>query len=300
MSRRIRRKRPRRPRRKDETSLYFIFERDLDRETIFSEHDGWYSQIDTRRGRIDYATRFGNQVLGVEVKSGFPKPSHFKQVINKYKDCFDALFLAYPSDRAAEAFSVRSDRYDFSEIGLISIALYRTHCIRKALVVGRRSNYTWTVFDEEAYWADISQYVTKMKVKIVDSILSDEGHIKLRERDWRSLALLYAMFKVSGVDKFHTVDKLWTKHHKDLEWNGNVSYSKLLDAGLVQDRSYGVMLSLFNMTHEAYYRKKKIENRLEEKLGVKRWKQLVGQWRNWRSEHRRKHQDVKEEILRYE
>ena len=94
MKKRVRRKQPKRPRRKDEASLYFLIERDLDRETIFSEHDGWYAQIGVGNGRIDYAIRYGDLVLGVEVKSGFPKRNHFRYVIDKYRDSFDALFLA--------------------------------------------------------------------------------------------------------------------------------------------------------------------------------------------------------------
>lgn len=300
MSRIARKKQPRRPRRKDEASLYFIFERDLDRETIFSEHDGWYSQINTEKGRIDYGIRFGNLILGVEVKSGFPNRSHFQQVLDKYGDCFDALYLAYPSDRAAEAFSVRSRRSNFSEIGLISIALYRTHCFRKASAVGRESDYAWATFDDDEYWDEISEYTTKKRIEIVSSVLSDEGHIKLTERDWRSLALLYAMYKVTSVDKFHSVDDLWQKHCKDLKWNGSVSYFRLSTAGLVRDRSYGVMLSLFNLTHEGYQLRRKIEKHLKEKLGVRRWKQLVGQWRAWKKDHTKRQKEVKRENLREE
>lgn len=299
MRKRVRRKQPKRPRRKDEQSLYFLIERDFDRETFLAEHDGWYSQVSVSKGVIDYAVRYGDRVLGIEVKSGFPKRGHFQQVVSKYRDSFDALYLAYPSDRAAEAFSIGSGRSsEFSEIGIISIALYRTHCIRRALVVERENSDAWDVFDEGVYQKEITEYVTKKKAKIIDSILSDEGHIRLTERDWRSLALLYRMCKATSIDRFHSVNELWKKHCKDLKWKGNVNYSNLLSSGFVLDHSYGVMLSLFNLTHEAYYRKRKIESRLKEELGVRRWKQLVEQSRTWRSEHRRKQKDLKEEILR--
>ena len=111
--------------------------------------------------------------------------------------------------------------------------------------------------------------------------------------------MLYEMIKVTSIDKFYSVEKLWEKH-KDLGWKGTVNYSKLLDAGLVLDRSYGVMLRLFSLTHEAYYRKRRIESRLREEIGIRRWKQLIEQSRVWRSEHRRQQKDFKEEILRFQ
>jgi len=301
MRRRVPRKQHKRPRRKDEASLYFLIERDLDRETVFSEHDGWFAQITTVGGRIDYTTRYDELVLGVEVKSGFPKRGHFRDVADKYAKSFDALFLAYPSDRAAEAFSVGGGRSGkFSEIGIISVALYRTHCIRRALVVERERDDAWEVFDEDVYWDEISEYITKRRLKTIDSILSGEGHISLRQRDLRSLAVLYSMSRATSVDKFHSLDMLWKKHCKNLRWKGNVNYSNLLNAGLVSDRSYGVMLSLFNLTHEAYYRKKQLEKYLKEELGIRKWDKLLEHSGLWKREHRAQQKDLEEEILRFQ
>jgi len=42
----------RKERRRDEESLYYILERDLDREAIFREHDGWYPQVSFGSNRI--------------------------------------------------------------------------------------------------------------------------------------------------------------------------------------------------------------------------------------------------------
>lgn len=298
MRKRARRKKPKRPRRKDEASLYFLIERDLDRETVFRKHDGWYAQIGAGNARIDYAIRYDDLVLGVEVKSGFPKRNHFREVIDKYRNSFDALYLAYPSDRAAEAFSVSGGRSgEFSEIGIVSIALYRTHSIRRSLVIGRESDDAWDVFDEDVYRDEITSYITKNKVKIVDSILSDEGHIRLTDRDWRSLAVLYGMYRATSVDRFHSVDNLWKKHRKDLGWKGNVDYSNLLDAGLVCGRFYGEMLGLFSLSNEAYYREKRLRRLLRQRLGDREWNRLNEQSKAWAREHRRQQKDFKIEIL---
>jgi len=296
-----RRKQPKRPRRRDEQSLYFLIERDLDRETFLAEHDGWYSQVSAGRGVIDYAIRYGNLVLGVEVKSGFPKLSHFQQVVNKYRDSFDALYLAYPADRAAEAFYVanRGGSREFSEIGIISIALYRTHCIRRALVVERENDEVWEEFDEQLYRKNISEYINRAKVRIVDSIFAGTGHIILTERDWRSLAVLYGMSRATSVDKFHSLDKLQEKYRKDLRWKGYVNYSNLLDSTIVYGRFYGRILGLFSLAHETYYRRGKLRQRLREEIGHKDWKRLNEQIKNWKDKHRRQQKEMMKEILRF-
>lgn len=37
------------------------------------------------------------------MKYDFPTPKHFDQIVDQYCGCFDATFLAYPSDRVGEA-----------------------------------------------------------------------------------------------------------------------------------------------------------------------------------------------------
>jgi len=65
-------------RRRDEESLYYIVERDIDREAIFPNHDGWYSQISFgRKNRIDYIVKYGNDVYGIEVKKDLPNSKTF-------------------------------------------------------------------------------------------------------------------------------------------------------------------------------------------------------------------------------
>lgn len=299
MRKKARRKQPKRPRRKDEQSLYFLIERDLDRETFLAEHDGWYSQVSAGEGIIDYAIRYGKLVLGIEVKSGFPKLSHFQQVVNKYQESFDALYLAYPADRAAEAFYMtnRGGSHEFSGIGIISIALYRTHCIRRALVLERVNNEVWEEFDEQMYRKNISEYINRNKVRIIDSIFAGNGHIILTERDWRSLAVLYGMSRATSVDRFHSLDKLQEKYRKALKWRGYVNYSNLLDSGVVYGRFYGMILGLFSLAHETYYRRRKLRECFREEIGRKDWERLSEQIKNWKDEHRRQQKKVMKEIL---
>ena len=78
IKKRIDRARYRKERRRDEESLYYILERDIDREVIFREHDGWVYQVPSGKGKIDYAVKYGNNVHGVEVKFSFPKIKDFE------------------------------------------------------------------------------------------------------------------------------------------------------------------------------------------------------------------------------
>lgn len=225
-----------------------------------------------------------------------------EDVLDKYREPFDASFLAYPSDRPAEAFSIGSGgSSEFSEIGIISIAVYRTHCIHRAVVLKRKCSDAWDAFDEDAYWDDLpTLYVSKKRLKTVDYALSDKDHIKLTKRDWRSLAVLYGMSKATSVDKYHSLHGLNSKHRKELGWRGNVNYSNLLDSNLVDDRSYGVTLSLFNLSHEVYYRRKKLRKLLKQKMTNKEWQKLVEQSKVWEREHRKRQKSLMREILRFQ
>jgi len=125
-------------RRIDEASLCYVLERDLDREAIFSGHDGWYSQVTLGRGkRIDYVLRYGDRLYGIEVKTGLPDVRHFEQV-EKYRSQLDGVFLAYPSDRAGEALFLSEGKQKYTDVGLVSLTLFRSHTIRR----GKQSNRT--------------------------------------------------------------------------------------------------------------------------------------------------------------
>jgi hypothetical protein len=91
--RKERRKRVLTERRRDEESLYYILERDLDREAIFQGHDGWYSQVPLgKRKRIDYVVKYNKKIYGIEVKKDFPNERHFEQV-EKYRNTLNGVFL---------------------------------------------------------------------------------------------------------------------------------------------------------------------------------------------------------------
>ena len=83
----------RKERQSDEDSLYYVLERDIDREAIFPEHDGWHSQVSFGKGkRIDYVVKYGNRLYGIEVKTEIPKPVHFVQA-RRYCNALNAVFL---------------------------------------------------------------------------------------------------------------------------------------------------------------------------------------------------------------
>lgn len=51
----------RRQKRSDEESLYYILERDLDRDAIFYPHDGWFPHVRVGgKGIIDYALKYSD------------------------------------------------------------------------------------------------------------------------------------------------------------------------------------------------------------------------------------------------
>ena len=68
-------------RRDDEASLNYVLERDLDRNAIFELNNGWYTETSTTKkyknggmkGRIDYIVRFGDRLIGIDMKAYFPK-----------------------------------------------------------------------------------------------------------------------------------------------------------------------------------------------------------------------------------
>jgi hypothetical protein len=137
-----------RTRRSDEENLYYIIERDLEREALFPWNDGWISQVRVARESrktIDYVVQYGERLIGIEVKFDFPKVKDFEQV-QEYMEAgtLDGIFVAYPSDRVGEAVRLIENE-DLEEFGLISIALFHSHIISKAKLSDRADEY---IFDE--------------------------------------------------------------------------------------------------------------------------------------------------------
>lgn len=278
----------RKQRRRDEESLYYIIERDLDREVLFPEHGGWFPQVEVGRGRIDFAIKYGDKILGLEVKKGFPKLDDFRQV-SEYSTSLDAVFLAYHSDAAAEALFLSEYKRKYLEIGLVSIALFRSHCIRPAILSKRQNNQTWDeYFDEESYWSDDWEYDfaedSLAATVFRDGCLwvsfdKDERYrrnpvkLKLTKTEWNSLAMLYALMEATSVYKFHDGDKLLQLMKEKVDWN-RYDFTNFLKAGIAEDFSYGSNLWLCKLTDAANMYKENMKKALSKNLSNHEWKKI--------------------------
>lgn len=296
ISRRVRAaKRRKKERRRDEQSLYYIIERDLDTEAIFREHEGWERQLSLDGGTVDYALKYGKHVFGIEVKYDFPSPKHFDQVVDQYGRYFEATFLAYPSDRVGEALYIK-EKQSYEEVGLISIALYRSHLIRRAAMEKKEdSSEILNHFSERVYWQNIRKNeigVPRTSKRIVELVLNDT--INLEQKDWEFLALLWASEIATGVFKYHRYVNL-KQRAKDLGWTVPY-YQALTYTSLVETRSYGDTTWLYILSDAASYYKKELEEKMSEELGngtMTRIRKIAEKWKN----HHRERQ--KEEIASY-
>ena len=277
----------RRERRRDEESLYYIIERDLDREALFPGNDGWFPQAKVGQRWIDFVIKYGDKILGVEVKKGFPSLDDFRQV-SEYSTYLDAIFLAYPSDAAAEAIFLSDTKRTYLNVGLISIALFRSHCIRPAIFSERSSNQTWDeYFNEQLYWSNLEYDFTVDALPatvLTDGCLwssydrdgkysKDCVELKFTKKDWNSLAMLHALVGSTSVYKFHEGRKI-LRLMKEKMGRSSYSFTNLLKAGIVEDWSYGSSLWLCCLTDSANSYNENMKKVLSKKLGRDDWERI--------------------------
>lgn len=284
-------------RREDEESLYYIVERDLDRDALFPGNDGWYSQVVTRSGRIDYVVKYGDKIFGLEIKQGPPSLEHFDQALKRYAKYVDGIFLAYPSDRAGEAYFLSESKQRGTDVGLLSIALYRTYCIRPAKFTRRESQVIWDNYftlkrldflDKSERYGGTTLNVGGVYVSIdKDDFYGENAKtkvMKFNKTEWQSLAVLYALKEVKGPFKYHTLDEL-QKAKIDLGWGGYIDYSFLPLTGLIEKRMYGDCLLLFTISNALLVFEKKFKKAVEENIGEKEWQKL----NEWIEKNRKNH-----------
>lgn len=262
-------------RRGDEESLYYILERDLDRGALFPENDGWLPQVKTMREhnfKIDYVLEYDSKLIGIEVKYDFPRESDFAQVKDEYVQSLNAAFLAYPSDRVGEAIQYVEGNNDYKKFGLISIALFRSHCIRKAKMRQTMySDYTWKeYFDKERISASLGDascwhYVPKEERRHVIVELKKKQKSILKEIDWQMLGLFFCFYDIFGYNKYLT----W-EGKNGFENCFNEIFGKyppypygLIYADLVVEQAYGSMLTTYGLSDAAIYYRSEIESNLK-------------------------------------
>jgi hypothetical protein len=295
-------------RRGDEESLYYILERDLDRGALFPENDGWFPQVKTteKRGyKIDYVVEYDKKLIGIEVKYDFPKQLDFDQVKEQYEPSLNAVFLAYPSDRVGEAVSFIERDRSYRNYGLLSLALFRSHCIKKArLRESRYDEYVWkNYFDKEktinsiikkpsryCYKKDLQRVIIELNKKPGKSVLTDD--------DWRLLCLILNLYDIYGYNKFFAWEGESGIQRTYLKiFNRYPSYPSglgLVYAGLITDYSYGTRLTMLSLTDEALYHRQKIEQVLAERYprAFKKVKKIQSEWKQNRRIKQRETKNV--------
>jgi len=298
------RKRVIREKRRDEESLYYVLERDLDREAIFPGHDGWYSQIAFgKRKRIDYVVKYGGRVYGIEVKKDFPKDKHFEQA-ERYRNALDGIFLAYPSDGVGQAVYVSEIKESkFPDVGLVSLTLFRSHIIRKAKQNERQSEQIWKdlLLDDKEYLSHVAkEWEPEQLDRISKTVLKDGcfwvsfsrtfeesedlHEFSLCETDWRGLALLYGASAATSFHRYFSIEDLWKRFCKDLGWAG-FQLGKLELSGLASSRTYGNLLWMWTLSEASILLMDKIRKALKEHLGESEWVRLNERVNGWKLDH---------------
>lgn len=265
----------RRRKRRDEKNLYYIIERDLDREVLFPGNNGWESQVATKRNKnykIDYVVNYGDKILGIDVKYDFPKRMDFKQVNEKYKGSLNAVYLAYPADRVGEALDIIYQGEGYQDFGLISLALFRSNCIRPATVIDNPSNnylinggngkyyyFFNKTFKKELKNSGLEDFNEK-EVELVEDVLDgDCRYFKLNSTQIKTLYYLIKLsdlysplkyFRLYGMDGFGGfIDKY------DL--------NNLVETSLIYDISYGTSLWTFSPSEFSMNFRRKIANKVK-------------------------------------
>lgn len=287
-------------RRSDEESLYHIVERDLFRDAIFPENDGYAPQVSLgiknkkKSIRMDYVVKYGDKIFGIEVKQSFPTKDDFKQAI-RYKKYLDGIFLAYPSDRVGEAMYLNEFNHKYPEVGLISIALFRTHHIRPCTFSKRKNDKLLDRFYIEDW--NCLDYDKKLK-RIAETVLSDAfwvsvdksgksietdelKAIRLLRKDLESLAILYALTKAKGILRWFSWNELH-KFGKKLNWK-NPDYGLLRVACLAESCTYSDQ-NAFRLSNEALVNEHALKTAIEGK-NTSQWKKLVKSWKEAKMEH---------------
>lgn len=244
-------------RRDDEATLYHLVDRDLQRGVLFKGCNYWGIQEKLRNGaKIDYAIRHGDYLLGIEVKQDVPRTADFNQVTRKYQKFFDGVFLAYPADYAAQALYVGSQDGE-QTIGLISLAPFRSNVFRPAKLEGRKDNYLWDDKYDDGQWIQNQGEANRWELQLAKTALLEGGiwtsfdkklglseggksvgFIRLRSREWGTLAAAYLASQVYAYLQLIPHQELWRLQKKVLRL-GFPSTKKLVAARLVDELTYG-------------------------------------------------------------
>jgi len=288
-------------RRSDERSLYYILERDLDRDAIFPNHDGWYSQVSFGKGStIDYVLRYGHRIYGIEVKTGIPRIKHFEQA-KKYCTAVDGIFLAHPSDRVGEARYLAEKAKQHLDVGLISLTLFRSHIIRKAIRNNRQMREIWeNRFDEQKYWREVKNWSWERSDGLPKTALEDgcfwtsfntkgkyneekKYRLPFNKSSWYALGVLYAANTTTSLDRYFSHKSLW-ELCKEMGWKSFSPWA-LVRCDLADVRTYGDLMWVYSLSYKAHYLFESVRKALKKKLGKKEWQRLLKMMEELKQRH---------------
>jgi hypothetical protein len=315
LKRGVRQKRVYKQRQIDEQSLYYIVERDLDREAIFEQHDGWYSQVSFGKGkRIDYVVRYGDEIYGIEVKKGFPRKEDFEQA-EKYQGSLNGIFLAYPSDAVGQAVYISELKESlYPEIGLISLTLFRSHIIRKAKHKEREHEQIWISmhFDDAEYLKYIKNLSPAPLDRFAQTVLDDAcfwvkynrnyektndfSSLSFNKVDWRGLAILYGAHFSTSVHRFFSINDLYENYCKNIGWK-SFDLTKLELCNLAILRSYGTLEYMGSLSDASFFFIDKVRKAIKKQLGEKEWENLNNKISEWKSHHKEKQEKHRQQII---
>lgn len=250
-----------------ESDYVEILYRDIIEEIIFKRHDGAVKEVALiRKGkpiRLDLAIKYGNRLLGIEVKTAPYFDDGIRQAL-KYRENVDTIFLAFPQDWAIYAQEARKMDPEYSSIGLISISLNaRSRIEQKATTFSPHNAVAKETLIKRNFMLDLQR-----QRKYLDQLALFSWHTLSgafsRQRSKNALYLVIAIYVLS---KCHSPIKYWstetlTATARELGWRGSIiNVGKIYDLGVLERYMWG---------QKAYFRLHsslcKLENYIEEYL----------------------------------
>lgn len=226
------------------------------------------------------------------------------------------MFLAYPANVVGQAIYLSELKESFyPDVGLISIALFRSHIIRKAKRIERQYNQIWKDmwFDDMEYLKNIRTLDREPLDRLSETVLEDGcfwvafnrryrrteefSELSFIKRDWRGLAILYGAHLSTSVHRFFSIDELYNNYCRDLGWR-SFSLEKLELCNLAVCRSYGTLDYLWSLSDTSFFFLNEIRKIIEKQLGRTEWKKLNNKISQWRYEHEEKQKRYREEFIR--
>jgi hypothetical protein len=243
--------------------------------------------------------------------------------VARYARYFDAVFLAYPSDAAAEALYLSEAKKANMQVGILALTLYRTHVVRRAEIAKRTNDEVWqNRFDETKYWKDWensrrdkTNFKLNNEQRLTASALLTKGFwskvdksgrrtkraskIDIPKSAWRFVAIVYALSDATSIYRMHSKSELDDLFFRRMKW-GYMNWGDALKAGLIYSREYGSRLSVYNLEENVDALRPELERALKANLGTKDWNKIQRIIEELRKQHSEERKQRFEEYFRLE